>query len=64
MDLDVNWTTVVDIDDEHDTRITLNETFKRRESLSLYTPSYPSDDSNRINRNRYERDEYFNDKIF
>ncbi|UJR20407.1 hypothetical protein I4U23_023538 [Adineta vaga] len=48
MDLDVNWTTAINIDDETDTRIALNGTFKRRDSI---TPM-PSDNSHRSNRNR------------
>ena len=57
MDLDVNWIIPIDIDDENDGRITLNETFKRRESISVQ-----SDDSNKLNRNRLRTkfDKYFN----
>jgi hypothetical protein len=56
MDLDATWTNPVDIDDEIDTRIMLNETFKRRESLLISNSgnfqSMNSDDANRLNRNR------------
>lgn len=61
MDLDVNWTNPVDIDEEIDTRITLNETFKRRESFmsnSINFQSMPIE-SNR-NRLRIKFDKYFN----
>jgi len=62
MDFDANWTIPVDINEENDTRITLNETFKRRESLissSVSFQSVPSDDLNR-NRLRIKFNKYFN----
>jgi hypothetical protein len=57
MDFDTTWLNPVDIDDEIDTRIMLNETFKRRESLLIPTSTNfqsinSSDDANRLNRNR------------
>jgi len=62
MDLDTNWPSPVDIHDENDTRITLNETFKRRESFISSSVSVSSDDLNRTNRNRLriKFDKYFN----
>lgn len=62
MDLDIHWTTTVDIDEEIDSRITLNETFKRRESLilnSMQSPPGKNDDSNR-NRLRKKFEKYAN----
>ena len=56
MDLDPTWLNPVEIDDEIDTRIMLNETFKRRESLLIPTSSsfqsIQSDEANRLSRNR------------
>ncbi|CAF4612367.1 unnamed protein product, partial [Rotaria sp. Silwood2] len=37
MDLDINWTTPVNINEENDTRIILSETFKGKESISLHS---------------------------
>ncbi len=51
MDLDANWTTPIDINEETDARITLNETFKRRESFLSNT-----DDRNRL---RFKFEKYF-----
>ena len=56
MDLDVDWTTSIEIDEEIDARITLNETFKRRESVSIYSAALhaiQSDEASRSSRNRY-----------
>ncbi|CAF1189094.1 unnamed protein product [Rotaria sp. Silwood1] len=56
MDLDINWTTPVNINDENGTRKTLSETFKGRESISLHSVNLQpteDDDSNRLSRNRY-----------
>ncbi|CAF2673374.1 unnamed protein product [Rotaria sp. Silwood2] len=65
MDLDINWTTPVNINEENDTRIILSETFKGKESISLHSANLQpmeSDDSNRLNRNllRMKFDKYFN----
>ena len=62
MDLDIHWKTTVDINEEIDSRITLNETFKRRESSisnSIQSSSGQIDDSNR-NRLRKKFEKYAN----
>ena len=50
MDLDVNWKTIVDIDEEIDSRVALNDTSKQRESLLSnsirYSPTTQIDDPN------------------
>ncbi|CAF1295890.1 unnamed protein product, partial [Rotaria sordida] len=65
MDLDINWTTPVNINEENDTCITLNKTFKGKESTSLHSDNFQSmesDDSNKFSRNRLRMkfDKYFN----
>lgn len=54
MDLDTYWTTTVDIDEEIDPRITLNESFKRRESMQTSSGQLHDLSRNRL-RNKFEK---------
>lgn len=56
MDLDMDWTIPVDINEEADTRVNVNEPYNRNESMNLYSvnsQSTESSDYGRLSRNRY-----------